>query len=174
VVCLPATLLITPEREEILRKHVLNGGRTAVWVYAPGICDGKTLDTARVKRWAGSDYRTEGPATVSMSRGGAENAEGEGWTSVYSFEYKTMTPAVLQNVMRAAGVHIYVDGEVPVYANRRLLAVHVKDGGERRVSLPGKTRKVVDVLTGETVAEDAAAFTYRFRTPDTALFELVK
>jgi hypothetical protein len=174
VVCLPATLLITPERAERLKKHVLKGGRTVVWVYAPGICDGKTLDAARVKEWTGVDYKTEGPATVKMSRGGAESAEKEGWTSVYSFEYKTMTPAALRDILRNAGVHLYVDGEVPVYANGRLLAVHVKDGGEKRMALPRAVGKVVEVLSGATVAEDASSFSYRFNTPDTALFELVK
>lgn len=163
VVFLPATLLITPERAAILRQHVLNNDRTVVWVYAPGICDGKSLDAARVKQWTGSAYRTQGPATVAM----------DGWTSVYAFEYKTMTPAVLHEILRRAGVHLYVEGEYPVYANQRLLAVHCKTGGEKTVSLPQTYRKVVDVLTGRTVAESSASFTYHFEAPDTVLFELV-
>jgi len=132
-------------------------------VYAPGICDGKSLDTARVKQWTGSAYRTEGPTTVAM----------DGWTSVYAFEYKTMTPAVLREILQRAGVHLYVEGENPVYSNQRLLAIHFRTGGERTVSLPRTCRKVVDVLTGTTVAEDTSAFTYRFESPDTVLFELV-
>jgi len=164
VVFLPATLLITPERAEVLKKRVLTGNRTVVWVYAPGISDGKTLDRARVKQWTGSEYRTEGPATVAM----------DGWTSVYAFEYKTLTPAALRAIMRRAGVHLYVEGEDPVYANQRLLAIHCKDGGEKTVALPHAYNKVVNVLKGETVAENVSAFTYRFETPDTVLFELVR
>ena len=164
VVLLPATLLITPQRAEVLKSHVLNNGRTIVWVYAPGICDGESLDTARVQQWTGSAYRTEGPATVAM----------DGWKSVYAFEYKTMTPAALREILRQAGVHLYIEGENPVYANQRLLAIHCKTGGEKAVSLPQTCRKVVDVLTGTTIAENSSEFTYRFKTPDTVLFELEK
>lgn len=163
VVFLPATLLITPERAEILRRHVLKDGRTVVWVYAPGISDGKSLDVARVKQWTGSAYRTPGPATVDMG----------GWTSVYAFEYQTMTPAAIREILRRAGVHLYVEGEDPVFANRRLLAIHCQAGGEKRIALPRVCKRVVDVLKGVTVAEQAAAFTYRFESPDTVLFELV-
>ena len=162
VVFLPATLLITPERAAILKKHILNNNRTVVWVYAPGICNGKDLDTNRVKQWTGSAYRTEGPATVPM----------DGWTSVYSFEYKTMTPTVLRNILQKAGVHLYIEGENPVFANQRLLAIHCKTGGEKTISLPRTATKVVNVLTGKTIAQNANTFTFPFQTPDTALFEL--
>ncbi len=163
VVFLPATLLITPERAEILRKHVLCDDRTVVWVYAPGICDGNSLDTARVKEWTGTEYKTPGPVSVAR----------DGWTSVYSFEYGTLTPAALQKIMKDAGVHLYVDAETPVYANERLLAIHVKEGGPTKVRLPRAFSRVVEVVSGTVVAEDAAEFTYPFATPDTALFELV-
>jgi hypothetical protein len=164
VVFLPATLLITPERAEVLNKHVLNSNRAVVWVYAPGICDGRSLDAARVRYWTGSEYGTVGP--VSVDRGG--------WTSVYAFEYKTLTPSVLREILRRAGVHLYVDGEDPVYANQRLLAIHTKEGGEKKIALMQVCKKVVDVFTGTTVAENVKEFSYRFETPDTALFELVR
>ncbi len=162
VVFLPAMLLITPQRAEILKKHVLTPGRTVVWCYAPGISDGQTLDVARVKQWTGSDYKTPGPATVAM----------DGWTSVYAFDYQTMTPEALKAIMKQGGVHLYTDGPEPVYANQRLLAIHTKDGGPKKVSLPRPYRKVVDVIQGKTVAENTAEFVYPFLTPDTALFEL--
>ncbi len=164
VVFLPAMMLITPERAEILKTRVLKDGRTVVWVYAPGISDGKSLDVARVRQWTGSEYQTPGPAIVAMGD----------WTSVYAFEYKTMTPAALRAILRSAGVHLYVEGEDPVYANARLLAVHCKEGGEKRVSLPQTCKKVIDVLKGTTVAENTKEIVYRFETPDTALFELVQ
>ncbi len=163
VVCLPATILITPERAEILKQRVLTGGRTVVWVYAAGICDGKSLDAARVEQWTGSPYRTVGPVTVAM----------DGWTSVYSFEYGPMTPAAIREILRKAGVHLYVEGEDPVYANERLLAIHTKTGGEKSISLPRPCRRVVNVLTGKTVAENTSTFTYSFETPDTVLLEVV-
>jgi len=162
-VFLPATLLITPERADVLEKFVLNRGRTVVWTYAPGICDGKTLDPARVKRWTGCAYKTTGPAAVAMN----------GWTSVYAFEYKTMTSDVLKDILRKAGVHLYTDGPEPVYANQRLLAIHTKDGGEKVVSLPRECAAVRDVYAGKTIPVTNRTFTYFFKAPDTALFELL-
>ena len=162
VVFLPATILITPERAEVLRKHLCRDGRTLVWTYAPGISDGKTLDAGRVKRWTGSEYETKGPATVDMG----------GWKSVYAFDYGTMTPAVLKQIMKSAGVHQYTDEENPVYCNGRLLAVHFKSGGPKKVYLPKTCRQVVDVFYDKVVAENVSQFTYDFQTPDTAIFEL--
>jgi len=164
VVFLPAMLLITPERAEILKKFILNSGRTIVWNYAPGICDGVSLDTERVKQWTGAAYRTPGPVKVAM----------DGWSSVYSFEYKTMTPAAMKSIMQEAGVHMYTDDLNPVYANQRLLAIHFKTGGAKTVHLPRKFGKVMDVYSGKVVAENTSEFTYEFASPDTVLFELVK
>jgi hypothetical protein len=163
VVCLPATMLISPERAETLHDRVLRDGRTVVWMYAPGITDGNDLDVARVEKWTGSPYGTEGPATVAM----------DGWTSVYAYAYETMTPQALRDVLAQAGVHLYVEGVDPVYANERLLAVHCKEGGEKTISLPRPVGKVLDILSGTVVAENTASFPYVFQTPDTVLFELV-
>lgn len=161
-VFLPATVLITPERADILKKHLCRDGRTLVWLYAPGISDGETLDAARVKRWTGVDYGAAGPQTVEMG----------GWRSVYCFDYKTMTPVVLKDIIKAAGVHQYLDEATPVYSNGKLLAIHVKDGGPKRVYLPSPCRKVIDLFNDKVVAENVKEFTYEFQSPDTAIFEL--
>ena len=58
-----------------------------------------------------------------------------------------------------------------VYANERVLAIHVATGGARTVRLPQKAKRVTDLLTGETLVEDADVFTANFATPDTRLFE---
>jgi hypothetical protein len=164
VIFLPAMLLINQERAEILKKYVLKDQRTIVWTYAPGISDGKTLDTSRVKQWTGTAYGTPGPAKVVMN----------GWNSVYSHEYRTMTSAVMKEIMANAGVHLYIDELTPVYANERLLALHFKTGGVKQVCLPHTCSKVVDVFSGKVVAENVSEFTYEFMTPDTALFEIVR
>ena len=57
---------------------------------------------------------------------------------------------------------------------KRLLAVHCASGGEKTVSLPEVYRQVVDVLGGTVIAQNTAAFTYPFKSPDTVLFELTK
>lgn len=164
VVCFPGTFLITHEREEMLRRYVLKGNRTVVWAYAPGICDGTNLDIERIKKWTGVEYATPGPVTTRM----------EEWKSVYVFNYDTITPFVLKQIMKDAGVHLYTDEENSVYANERLLAIHVKNGGVKKVSLLHSCKRVIDVLSGEVVAKNTSEFSYRFKTPDTVIFKIEK
>ena len=162
LVCLNSTLLITPERAKFLREKVCANGRTVLWCYAPGVTDGKTIDAARVKTWAGVEFKTPGVSATQM----------EGWRSVYAYDYKLFTPESLTKIASDAGVHLYLDKPATVFANEGFLAVHTKDGGEKTVRLRAKAAKVVDLLTGETVAEDADSFDIKFATPDTRLFAL--
>ena len=162
MVCLPATVCITPEREAILRKHVFCDNKTVVWVYAPGVVDGKSLDTERVKKWAGVPYKTTGPVITPMG----------GWNAFYAWEFKSVTPTVLRDTAKKAGVHLYTDEENPVYANTKMFAVHFKKGGNKTIHLPRKCKKVIDLFTSKTVAENTDEFTYDFADPDTVLFEM--
>ena len=79
-------------------------------------------------------------------------------------------PDALKDIASGAGVHLYVDGQASVFANERFLAIHAKEGGEKTVKLPRKAIKVVDLLAGATVAENAECFTICFDSPDTRLF----
>lgn len=162
VICMPATLLITPEREVMLKKYVLRKNRTVLWAYAPGICDSKTLDVRRVKTWTGVDYSTPGPVTTPMGN----------WNAVYAFEFDTYTPSALRAVLATAGVHLYIREEIPVYANEKLVAIHMKEGGSKVVSMPRKYRQVIDLVTGKVVAKNKSSFTYTFRSPETVIFQL--
>jgi len=75
------------------------------------------------------------------------------WTSILS----TVAPlptALLRNIARAAGVHLYVESGEQVYANRSFVTVSTNEGGIKRVRLPRKS-DVVDAFTGETLARQA-------------------
>ena len=162
LVCLNSTLLITPERAKFLREKVCGGGRTVLWSYAPGVTDGKSLDAARVKEWAGVPFKTSGISATQM----------DGWRSVYAYDYKLFTPESLTKIASDAGVHLYLDAPATVFAKEGFLAVHSKDGGKKTIRLRGKAAKVTDLLSGETVAQDADSFTCTFAAPDTRLFAL--
>ena len=162
LVCLNWTLLITPERAKFLREKVCTGGRTVLWCYAPGVTDGKSLDAARVKEWAGVPFKTPGISATQM----------EGWRSVYAYDYKFFTPESLTKIASDAGVHLYLDAPATVFAKEGFLAVHTKDGGEKTIRLRKRAATVVDLLAGKTVTHDADAFTVRFDTPDTRLFSI--
>lgn len=78
------------------------------------------------------------------------------WDSVYS-SAPLLPAALLRNIARAAGCHIYTDANDVVYASRRFLAIYSPTGGERTIQLrrPGR---VVDLLEGRTVASKARNF----------------
>ena len=52
----------------------------------------------------------------------------------------------------------------------RLLAVHVKDGGEMEIRLPRRAKVVKDLFSGRAVCEGADEFRHSFAAPDTSLF----
>ena len=160
LVCLNSTLLITPARARVLKERVCCGGRTVLWLYAPGISDGRSLDVARVKEWAGVDFKTSGISTTDRGD----------WTSVYAYDYNLYTTEALIEIIERAGAHRYVKEPLCVYANETFVAVHVRDGGRRTVRLPRPAAKIVDLLTGRTVATDTDRFEAEFASPDTKLF----
>ena len=147
----------------MLDRHVLKDGRSAVFVYAPGISDGKTLDPARIQALTGTPFKTPGVSEVVR----------EGWTAVYADAYEALTPQVLRRLAVRAGVTIYCDDAVPVYANERLVAIHMAKGGERTITLPKPCREVRELYTGRVIPVADKKFRYTFATPDTALFEMI-
>ena len=159
----PGLFELTPEKMETLKKYVLKGNRTAVFVYAPGISDGKTLDVARVKDLTGTAFQKAGVTSVQQ----------DGWLSVYVSGYNELTPAVLRQAAVNVGVTIYCEDAVPVYANERLMAVHMAKGGEKTLTLPCACREVKELYTDRVFPVKDRRFVYTFATPDTALFEMI-
>lgn len=158
----PGIFEMTPEKEELLKKYVFSNERTVLFIYAPGISDGKKLDASFVKALTGCDFKTPGVTKVKK----------EGWSSVYVPGYETVTPELLKELAAEAGVNIYCEDQVPVYANEKLAAVHVASGGEKIITLPGKAKNVTELYTGQVVKVRNRKFSYNFATPDTALFEI--
>jgi subtilisin family serine protease len=160
----PGLFEITPEKAEVLRMRVLKDGRTAVFVYAPGLSDGKTLDPARVKALTGTAFKTPGVSAAAR----------DGWTAVYAGSYEALTPQALRKAAVEAGVTITCEDAVPVFANERLVAIHVALGGERTITLPKACREVRELYTGRVIPVTEKKFRYTFASPDTALFELME
>lgn len=164
LVVFPGLFVVTPEKMDVLRKYVFNHNRTVVFAYAPGICDGKSLDPARVKELTGIEFKTPGVSTVAH----------DGWKAVYVPTYEELTPQALRKAAVEAGVTIVCQEPVPVYANGQLLAIHVAEGGEKTITLPVDCREVRELYTGQTFPVTQRRFSYLFQTPDTALFELAE
>ncbi|MEK6795325.1 MAG: hypothetical protein AABZ39_11135 [Spirochaetota bacterium] len=158
----PGLFVVTPEKRKLLEKYVFNNDRSALFVYAPAICDGKSIDTARVKNVTGTAFKTPGISTVKQ----------KGWTAVYAPGYRDVTPQMLKKTAIDAGVTIYCSDAVPVYANDRFVAVHMAEGGEKTITLPCECKQVKELYTGQVINISGRCFTYAFKSPDTALFEL--
>ena len=159
----PGLFVVTPEKMEVLKKHVFNNNRTVLFAYAPGIGDGKSLDPERVKALTGTAFKTPGVSIV----------ERDGWKAVYVPSYEEITPQALRKAAVDAGVTIVCQDAVPVYANERLVAVHMAQGGDKTITLPADCRQVRELYTGQVLPVTERRFSYTFKTPDTALFELV-
>jgi hypothetical protein len=158
----PGLFTVTPEKMNILEKYIFNSNRTVLFMYAPGICNGRNLDTARVKDLSGTAFNTPGVNII----------EREDWKSVYIADYDELTPEVLKKLAADAGVHIYCREAVPVYANGNLLMIHTADGGSMEIALPQEYAKITELYSNKTAAEKTAKFNFEFKSPDTALFEL--
>ncbi|MBQ5984587.1 MAG: hypothetical protein IJL56_06405 [Bacteroidales bacterium] len=165
VILLPQLFFIDGPRAKILREKVCRDGRTLLFAYAPGICDGKTLDPERVRTWTGVPFVSGRPDMTETVM--------DGWTAVYSYRTEAFTTETLRDICRRAGVLFYVEDCIPVFANERLLSIHCKEGGRRTVTLPKKASQVIDLLSGEVVAKRKKSFQVDFASPDTRLFEII-
>lgn len=153
---------ITPEKAELLNRYVLNHDRTVLWFYAPGISDGKSFDESRIRRWTGADPHVSGLSVQRMN----------GWTSAFLRNPAELTPATLKSLAKSAGVHLYSDAEIPVYADDRFLALHSKEGGTMTIRLPRRTGRITELFSRKLAAENVSEFQWNFRAPDTVLFEM--
>lgn len=161
LVIFPGSFYISENRLAFLKRHVFNNKRTVLFAYAPGICDGVNLDTARVAQITGTPFGQAGISKLNYGQ----------WVSVYSPDYKTLAPSVLKEIARESGVNIYIESETPVYANDRLLAVHVADGGVRKIMFPRSVSTVKELFTNNEIKLKGRYLEYEFSSPDTALFE---
>ena len=160
MVCLPVSVNLTPAKAQVVKDRLCRDGRLLVWAYAPGLCDGRTLDPARVATWAGVPFGTDG---VSVTDRGA-------WKAAYARDAALYTSEELARLASLAGAHRYVDELSPVYANSRLVAVHSATGGKKTIRLPKRAAKVTELVSGRTVAEQVDAFSDGFAAPDTKIY----
>jgi hypothetical protein len=157
---LPGIFEITPEKQEVLDRCVRCRGQTALYMYAPGISDGRTLDPRRVKNLAGFDFGTPGVSVAEMKN----------HRSAYAATGPDLTVPVLKDIARKAGIHLFSEHAQPVYANSRFLALHTANGGRQKICLPRTSAKVCELFSDRVVAGNCSEFEYEFSSPDTALF----
>jgi hypothetical protein len=73
------------------------------------------------------------------------------YTSVYS-AVGNWPAALYRELARSAGVHIYYEGNDPVYINNRLIGIHMQTDTTHRLLLPvGQTRRLEELFDGGEV-----------------------
>ncbi len=153
---------ITPEKKKLLEKHVFTGGKTVVTMGHFGATDGEKIDTSFTEKLTGIASNSKGIVKKQM----------ENWKSVYAKNFWQFNKDVLRDIAKDAGVHLYTDETLVVYANKKLVAIHTKEGGMKTIALPKKAKLIKELFTNKTIAENTDKFEYNFATPDTALFEI--
>lgn len=135
----PNAFTLTEREREAIKRVVRRPGKTAVWVYAPGYYRGEAGDAANVSDLTGLEVseRPGGPsdryARVFSAR--EPVSERDGARSV--FLPLPPTADELREVFRAAGAHVWTEGDDPIAAGRGFVTVHAASSGEKRIHLPG-------------------------------------
>ena len=91
------------------------------------------------------------------------------WTAVHSAA-PLLPVSLLRRLTDMAGVHHYVDTSDVVWACESLVAVSVKEAGERTIRLRRRAAAVSDLYTGERVAADSDRFRASFGPRATRVF----
>jgi hypothetical protein len=96
----------------------------------------------------------------------------DGWTSIY-YATVAMPPALLRDIARDAGAHVYLDTDDALDTDGRYACIHAKTAGEKTLRLP-REGKVVDVMTGRVLTPRAAAVALEMAAGETVLLELLE
>jgi hypothetical protein len=100
----------------------------------------------------------------------AVRSHGE-WTSIFS-SAPCLPASLLRSLIGNSGVHLFLDGDDVVYANRSMLAIHTRQAGVRRVRLPAAAAAVTDLVTGATVARHTRDIALELPAAHTALLRI--
>ncbi|WP_417170100.1 hypothetical protein [Victivallis sp.] len=160
LVILANQIEITPEKAELLERYLYCGNRTVLTLYAPGLSDGTSLDPARVRRWAGVEYGSEGLHLTEFAT----------CRKAYLAHPEKLTAAILRDLARQAGVLLITSREAVVYADSRMLALHLAEPGTITITLPGGADGAVELFSGRRM--HGGVFEWNSRGGETLLFEL--
>ena len=115
-------------------------GKTVLWSYAPGAIHHGRWCPERVGEISGTAFGTRGMHETQTGK----------YRSVYLSEPETLTEQEMRRIMKNAGVHIWCEASVPVYANSRLAAVHIGNGNSLELVFPSVCRRITELYSGKT------------------------
>lgn len=146
---------------QMIRKKVCCENRVVIWCHTPGIASEKGFDRSRMEKVCGFPCGTGGMA---------QKDEGN-WYSALFADIESCTPEALRALGRRAGLHFFTeDPDLKVWSSKEFLSAHTRDGGLKEIKLKKKVRRVTELYSGKTVAENCDCFTDGFAAPDTKLY----
>ncbi len=107
---------------------------------------------------------------VDGGKAGLVLKRGDGWTSVYCGAME-LPPALMRNLARMAGVHVWLDTDDALYTDGQFVGVHAATEGAKTLRLPGRFR-VINAMTGEPVPSDGQTVTITLKRAQTAVLHL--
>ncbi len=94
------------------------------------------------------------------------------WTSIYAGA-PVIPAALLRNMAKFAGVHIYSEDPHVLYANKNFVAIHTIRSGRKTIHLPQRAN-VYDVFEKREIAKNTAAFVDNIPAHTTKLYYIGK
>jgi len=107
---------------------------------------------------------------AGLNKAGLVVKKQPGWTSVYS-SAPILPAALLRNIARAAGCHIFSDGDDVVYANNDFLCIYSPRGGDRTIQLRN-AQTVTDAFDGQPISAGKKSFSIPIQANSARLFLL--
>lgn len=102
----------------------------------------------------------------SINQPGLVAREMDGYTSVYCAA-PYLHKALLRQIGKDSGAHLYLDTDDLVHASRELLLINARRAGDKEVSWPSRVEVVVDLYSGRTIARNARRWTIPLRKYET-------
>ncbi len=161
LVILPALYEVTKEKRALLETCLFRNGRTILWLHGAGLSDGELWSEAAMRELTGFTFdHPEAPI------------QRDGWRSACCTQYGELMPEALRELARTAGVHLYADMPLPVWASGELLMVHCGKSGRCELRLPRPAATVTELFDGRIRLEETDRIRCEFDGPETLLFQL--
>ena len=160
LVIFSSLFLLTEEKKRILKEYLCKENRTVLFLGPAGIFNDGKYDPECCCALTGAQYPAPGVTTVHHPD----------WKSISVHDYDCLTPNLLREAASEAGVTLYAEKEIPVYAEGDLFAVHSQEGGITTLHVPRRSGTVTELFTGKVCTVADGKFQYEFATPDTGLF----
>ncbi|MBT9132332.1 MAG: hypothetical protein DDT33_00846 [Firmicutes bacterium] len=94
----------------------------------------------------------------------------DGWSSVYIIA-PNIPPALLRNIAKLAGVHIYFDQDQVLYVDEHFISIHTNRDVEGVLHLPKKAN-VYDIYAGKLVSQGENAVFLKLPANTTVMYQL--